>query len=37
MEDVVLAFDDALGKVLRQIVDWSLRTLPPPTAKSESG
>ena len=37
MDDVVLAFDDALGKSLRQIVDWTLRTLPPSTAKPEGG
>lgn len=38
MEDVVLAFDDALGKALRQIVDWTLRSLPPmPAANAEGG
>lgn len=37
IDDVVLAFDDALGKVLRRIVDWTLTTLPPSTGKSENG
>lgn len=35
LEDVVLAFDDALGKVLRQTVDWTLRTLPPKPRDAE--
>lgn len=35
MADVVLAFDDALGKVLKHVVEWTLRTLPPSTKRSE--
>lgn len=35
LEDVVLAFDEALGKVLRRTVDWTLRTMPPKDAASE--
>jgi cholesterol transport system auxiliary component len=28
LEDIVLAYDDALGKVLRRMVEWTLQSLP---------
>jgi cholesterol transport system auxiliary component len=36
IDNVVLAFDDALGKALRKIVAWTLTTLPPSTGKAET-
>lgn len=37
LEDVVLGFDDALGKVLRELVIWTLKTLPPGPSGSANG